>query len=480
MKAIKWIVPGIVFIFVALFTGCRDLLKNPLLDKDSGESMTLLLIDPNFVKTKIAVRLVDNNTLEDINMEPVEVRFTGTDAANLITFLGKKQTTFTTSSSFVEVGYDPNITVNRNSPVGLTVIAISQHYISAPQFVSFSEEGVKNLVIRMISKCSGKTFVSGPFSEPFSLTYNGGLFSPDLRFLGDISSLSTGTDYQYLNAYMVANQGALVCNYLTDQFLYADYGVYYYRASGEFTLAPPVHPTKEVGLLSGDFIFSTTLRSGQAKCQDGLIIHLDRPQGRSGSGLFDYRLTFSNGQTKSGQISGTFPIDYLVTPIYYPAANPAVTVTVFEDSQYDISSAVPLSSACQATASFLTTTKANLETYKFVTQYSCPYSPLGMSLTTNGGFRKVGSTGSWTSFSFVEGVCVLQLEHHVDYSFRVNIDSRFYYYTLPTDPDRIEKYMTENQSPDYRLRSLSVTANDEEVVVSVNVEFNNEICGFLK
>lgn len=86
---------GIVLL-VSGMIACKDMFKDPLKDKETGDDITVLLMDRNFITTKLVIRLEDLSSQQVISNEPVEVRFSGTDAANLITFGGNKQTVFTT------------------------------------------------------------------------------------------------------------------------------------------------------------------------------------------------------------------------------------------------------------------------------------------------------------------------------------------------------------------------------------------------
>jgi hypothetical protein len=467
-------------LFIAALSGCKDLFKDPLTDKETGEDVTLLLIDRNFIKTKIAVRLQDNATLQDIDQEEVEVRCFGDDANNLITFAGFKQTVFITSSGFVEIGLDPNIPVTDQNPVELTVVAVSPNYVSVPQFVSYTADGIKNLTIRMIHKPSGKSATSGPYGEPFDISYNGMLHSPQLVFLSDIRSQPTGTAWEYLNMYTTTINGIILCSNLTDNVLYSDYGAYFYSLSTGHSLLPPALAIKNAILSNGDFVYSSILRTGMAKCQTGLTIHVSRADGKPGTGVFGYVVTFADGKTKTGQITCTFPSDNRIEPVYYPSSNPAVSVVLTGDSQYNISGAVNLPSACGATASFTASPKTNLANYKFIVQYSCPDTPVGMGLSILGEFRKTGSTGAWTSFEFIEGVCDLQLEPNSDYEFRVNIDSKYYNYTLPTDPAQVGPYLTGHQNEDYTLRQLTITDSNAVVVIFTDVQFSQGVCDAIR
>ena len=470
---------GIIFL-VSGMIACKDMFKDPLKDKETGDDITVLLMDRNFITTKLVIRLEDLSSQQVIRNEPIEVRFSGTDAANLITFGGNKQTVFTTSTGFVEVGYDPNVAINSQNPLELTVVASGTNYISAPQFVSYTSEGIKDLTIKMYSKSTLKSAQIGAFDEPFDLSFNGQLQSPNLHFIADASGSPTGTAWQYRNLYSTKTSGTVLCNNLKDPVAYSDFGVYYFNPTGGTSLMPPSTPVKNAGLQSGDFAYSAVLRSGVTKCTKGLTIHVARTGGATGTGVFDYLITFSNGQTMSGKISCTFPSDNLIEQIYYPTSNSAVKVELFGDMQYDISSAVNLSSACDMTANFTATPKSGLKNYKLITRYSCPNSSVGMGLSVIGEFRKKGTTDRWTSFKFIEGICVLQLVADADYEFRVNIDSDYYTYYLPTNPDKVKTYIQDNTSTDFKFRNLSINSSASEVSITTDVEFSQVVCDIIQ
>ncbi len=159
--------------------------------------------------------------------------------------------------------------------------------------------------------------------------------------------------------------------------------------------------------------------------------------------------------------------------------NPAVKVELFGDAQYNFSQAVNLNSPC-LTADFVATPKSGLKTYKLITRYSCPESVVGMGLSVIGEFRKKGATDSWTSFKFVEGVCELQLVEDADYDFRINIDGDYYYYNVPTNPDKVKTYLEDDSSPDFKFRNLSITNTTTSVTITTDVQFSKAVCDLIQ
>lgn len=458
-------------------TSC-NYFSNPLVDRDSGESVKLLIIDFNFVKTKVAFHLKDIISDEYIDIEEIDLFFIGEDEDNLITFTGLKPDKFSTSSGFIEIGVDPNRIPSSESPVAFTVVAISPNYVSAPLALSYSTDGFKDVVIKMIKIGGGMKTGSGGFDEPYDLKFNDVLSSSDLEFKADVRASPTGTAYEYMNLYLSQAAGQLICENLTDPLLYSDYGVYYlYNSSG---LVPPANPTKDVNLETYSFVYSSILRTGIAKCNSGLTIAINSSDGSSGSGSFDYTITYSDGTTKTGIVSGTFPISVTIDDIYYPSSNPAVSVSVQGDAQYTISTTVSKNDVCGATANFTATKIDGLKSYKFIITYTCPDLPASIALSIGGEFRKVGSTGNWTRFNFVEGITELQLVPDSQYDFRINIDGEYYDYSLPTNASDLDQFLRDNESDDfYQITSLSVVDGTDMVIITAAVELTGAVCDIL-
>ncbi|MCK5821321.1 MAG: hypothetical protein KAH17_05530 [Bacteroidales bacterium] len=459
-------------------SGC-NYFSNPLIDEESGESVKLLVVDLNFINTKLALHLQDIETNESIPSEEIEIFFIGDDADDVITFVGTKPEKFTTSSSFLEVGIDPNITVSKENPIELTVVAVGDNYISAPMALSYTTEGSKNVIIKLIN-IGTKSGSTGAYSEPYDIKFGGVLDSDQLDFKGSISTTSTGTAYEYLNLYRTLSAGTLICENISDPQIYADFGAYYVGLLSGQSLVPPAVPTKDAALGTPDMVYTSVLRTGVEKCDDGLTIKILESESNEGSGSFNYLITYSDETTDEGIVSGTFPIEVLIDNIYYPTSNPAVSVEVFEDAQYDMSAPVSLTSPCGAEANFTATIKSNLKTYKYIVRYTCPDSPIAIALSIRGEFRKTDTTGDWTAFEFVEGVTELQLEADEDYDFRINIDGESYEYSLPTDPDQLQQFLDDNQDAEfYTITSIDITETNTLVTIEAEVQLSGDICDIL-
>jgi len=310
------------------------------------------------------------------------------------------------------------------------------------------------------------------------MTFNGTKSSAALAFGGDLSGFNTGNGYNYLNFYIPTVSGSLVCNNLHDNITYADYGVYY------DLFLPPNLPSKNAILSNSSFVYSVVQPTGWVKCSSGLTINVKRSDNLAiGSGVFNYKITFATGAPITGMITCSFPSVNLIEPIYYPTSDPITNVELTGDGQFDISPAVSFNSPCGATANFIATPKAGLTAYKLVTNYKCPNSSVAAALTISGKFRIKGSTGAWTGFNFVGGVCYLTLKSGAEYDFSVNIDGTSYSYAIPTDPALVASYLNNTTSTDYQIKALNVTTDQTtgNVTIMADVEFTSgDICDKLK
>lgn len=482
-----------VLLTLACLTGCEDMFKNPLLDKDSGESVPVLLIDRNFIKTKIDLSLVDLETGAEINQDTVVIRFMGADSISLINFYGQRKSTFSTSSSFVEVGVDPNRPIDIQNPINLTVFAASTHYISAPQSITYSSEGYKILEIQMIKKTSMKSGAALGFDEPFTMLADGLPIEPaggKLQFIEDIRRLPTGNAFDYLNFYFASishsqlenPSAAISCINLNDPLIYSDYGVYYITENSYDAVVPPRAPVKDCTIYPGSNVYTTVRKTATVKCNEGLSIRVLGANGQTGSGTFKYRITTDDGRRKEGLFYCNFPSDFLVENIYYPSYNLGARLELFGDEQWEPSAAINVKPFCGAVVKFTVTKKPLLIPFIFVTKFNCPNDTYAYALSLTGAFRKSGSpdTAPWTPFTANQGVYMLQLEPGPDYDIRIVLDNKTYYYTLPTDEARINLIPRENASLGYKITRLQMNKSETYVRTELDILFTQAICDILR
>ncbi|MFC2118441.1 hypothetical protein ACFLTI_05560 [Bacteroidota bacterium] len=486
----KILFPFIVIIIVIgsliSISSCTDMFKNPLEDKDTGEDITLLIVDMNFIKTKIAVHIIDSETGEYIEDEEITIIFGGDDAANLINFAGEKPDNITTSTGYIELGYDPRIEISPENPLELTIYGYGVGYLPIPVYVSYPEEGIKDIIINLIKIGTVKSEKSG-FNEPYTIYFGENPVDGQLTFLTDVSHINTGADYKYLNCYQVFVPGlfsvsdnqnpndAIGLWYWEDPYVYNSGRKYTSPETPVISIPPP-------NLKYEALLYTAIKRSGIAACDgySGLTFNVvDGGGAVGGSGAFNYKVTYSNGTTKTGIIRLTIPQRYIIHDLNYPESDPSVKVELFGDSQYNMSGEVSVNNVCGGEATFEAIPISNLFPYKIITKYKCPDMQFAVALTISGQFKKSGSDDPWTSFTFDGGICELQLEKNEDYDFRMSIDGEWTSYTLPTDPSQIQPFIEANAGEDYSVTKLDITTTSTLITIDVEVELDQDICDII-
>ena len=466
----KILFPIITLLIVAgtiiTISSCSDMFKNPLEDKDTGEDITLLIVDMNFIETHVIIYLEDFATGELIENEELDVEFTGESVSNIITFTGEKPDVFTTEIGILEVGCDPNYKVSKTNPFEFTISASNDNYISIPTFVSYTVDGKKNVVLKLINIGNQFKSTGTGFDEPFDLVSDP---AGSLYFWGDVRSVPTGTGYQYLNMYY-SSPASIISENISDPILYPDYGMY------TFSHTPPNIPLKSI-VATGDglYLCTTVLRSNLEKCPEGLTINISEVNGNVGTGQFGYEITFSDGYVQSGLLTSTFPSTHLIEQIYYPVDDKSFKIEIFGDAQYTMSPAQNRIDPC-GSVDFVATPIDGLRYYKFVTRYKCPDTAVSFALSIQGQYRLKGTQNSWTTFSFDEGTCYLWLMNNQEYDFRASFDSEWTTYSLPTNPADIDTYVRGNQSDDFSVNSLVITDTPALITVNADLTLGGEVC----
>jgi len=486
-KIIIYPVVAVFLIAASIFTflSCEDMFTDPLVDKETGDEMTMLIVDMNFIKTKIAIYLEDIDTGETIEGDEIEIFLGGDNVTNIIDFAGEKPSEIKTSSGFIELGYDPNFDVTKDTPLELTLTAVGENYISLPDFYSYTTEGVKNIIVKLIFIGTQPKAGGTGFDEPFDIGLNG---SHDLiNFVRDVRLEPHGSGFSRFNVYLILGAGTFLCDNLTNvNNQYSDFGVQWFHIQdqnrGNSQDIPPVlDETFEAIRL--DVVATAVELSNQLECDEGLTFIIDGPAG--GSGTFDYLLAFSDGTQKSGSITApSFPHTALIEQIFYTNSN--VNISLSGDAQYNMlnsnGNALPIYAAtpCGETVTFTATPISNLTTYRMITQYFCSNEPsVGLALSIGGQFRKADEEGDWTGFSFTEGICEIQIVENADYDFRVSIDGEWREYTLPTDPDAIQAFLDDNESQDFTVRTLVITESPDLITINAVVELDESICNLI-
>lgn len=140
--------------FVLLFTNysCNDLFNNPLKDKETGEDITLLLLDPDFFKTSFTINLVDvqSNELLESN---ADLFIGGADSMYVCNLDGEKSDHYSTENGSFQLFVDPARIPSEANPIELTFRAEKvTGYVSLLTTVSYATDGAKTVTVYLLSE----------------------------------------------------------------------------------------------------------------------------------------------------------------------------------------------------------------------------------------------------------------------------------------------------------------------------------------
>ena len=138
MKKITHLFSVLSLIFVSLLlTSCDP--DGILTDKQTGEDIPLVMIDPNFTTTSFQLRLLDIETGNRIE-EPVEVELFSNKP--LVDLSGKYISSETITNGLLNFSLSPNEEVSQSDTLYLFINAISENsgYVFTSKFDQFSEE----------------------------------------------------------------------------------------------------------------------------------------------------------------------------------------------------------------------------------------------------------------------------------------------------------------------------------------------------
>jgi hypothetical protein len=146
-------------LFVLLFASysCNDLFNNPMKDKDTGEDITLLLLDFDFFKTTFTINLVDVQTnepiIDTILLATANISVGGSDSMYVCTPSGKKNDLYSTENGSLELSIDPVRIPSEADPIELNFRAGNvTGYVSMVTSVSYATDGAKTVTIYMLNE----------------------------------------------------------------------------------------------------------------------------------------------------------------------------------------------------------------------------------------------------------------------------------------------------------------------------------------
>lgn len=152
----KKILKSLLFLFTLTFlSSCGEYFDDPLVHKDTGEDINLLVIDFNFFTTNLTYKLLDSESGELIQKE-ARVRFHGNNGKDIVTYTGERKSEYFTSEGMLELTLDPNIEVSKNSPAVFGIQVEVDGYEIYTKGFQLSTEGRKTLELQL-HKISDRT-----------------------------------------------------------------------------------------------------------------------------------------------------------------------------------------------------------------------------------------------------------------------------------------------------------------------------------
>lgn len=134
---------SVAWILVILFlSGCAEYFDNPLIDKETGEDINLLIIDFNFFKTSMTYKFLDASDGSQIT-EEAKINFTGQNGNDIVTFAGEKKENYYTSQGQLELTIDPNVSISENTTVEFAINIDIEGYNNLAKGIQIQNEGKK-------------------------------------------------------------------------------------------------------------------------------------------------------------------------------------------------------------------------------------------------------------------------------------------------------------------------------------------------
>lgn len=481
----------LLLVLLTISNSCSDLFTNPLKDKKTGDDVTVLLIDLNFFETKFKIHVLDAETEEYISGSDINIFLSGKSASNVVNFSGEKKDSYSTSSGYLELTYDPNIEVSTANPVEFELQATSDSYFSFPTQVKVIQKGNEDIYIYAFRVSNDKS--ASVVADPFTMEYApvSGLTKLTLPQTALNLISSNYPEYLVWAIYMNSSAGTLEAkNFNGDPNLYSEWGFHYYympnpseRSNGD--------ALKTNSFSKGNYIIPALLkRNGISKCTDGIRINYTKAGGGSGTTGIQYLLTLSDNTIKKGLHSGTLPFSKTINHFYYPTAAPSGVLELIGDSQFELNPhSITFENVCNSNQlNVEMTPRSGLTHCIFTYVITCEEGQiLGAAITFNMQIKEHGEETSWSWIESGGGVCELWLKKNTQYDIRFNWDGEWNEFSITTDYDNIESFIesqaNENVSffptqdnPD----GLKVTNQaDTLLIINANVQISGTFCDVL-
>lgn len=522
----------VALLFAILFTtnSCSDIFDNPMKDKETGDDLTLLIIDPNVFDTKITVHLVDTvgNNMDGIE---VFVAFAGEKASNIVSTKGEKHEYFSTKDGALEVGIDPNIDISATNPFAFTVLVAlkDRSWYAFPKDVELIQKGNVDIIVEMIpfnmvEMNASNEFKSAnlsplaPGNEPFNIKFADQLISSSngwaISNLGSTYYSGKAQYYSYFYPTATKNGKLTSTDLSIDPKLIDNYGIIV-SYSGiklwrgiNFENEQAINYTVYTGpyrfvSLFGDNYYSGITRKNITKCEGGINIQVEEKYGQTGTAKFNYTLSikkrdysasddsYRTEKVLEGKIgSSSMPYTVNTGTFYYPnnlsdalAAifydkydENKLTLTLTGDGQYDLEpSQFEISNFCGQTYTVKAVPKSGLKPYKIIASFSCINNPVGVAPTISGKYREQGTTEPWTYFNFSGGSAILQLKPGKSYSIEGNLSGQTGKFDFPTDPAKVGAVLAQAKKEIEELETINYKFTEQTTGAFIGTQIKIDV-----
>lgn len=486
MKRIKH--KNYIYTFATLviffISSCDNMFENPLKDKDTGENISLLLIDPYVFDTKLTLHFVDDNTGLYVDGNDIIFAFTGNDAQYIVDAGGDHRAYSLTKTGKAEIFIDPNREPSRSSPLQLTLLCDNTEdaYDTYPINLSFNSTGEHNVIVRMIDLNNNETSYA-----PFELRYNDTIINDENPDWDILNKKVIQNGKSYYRIYKINDPLSGILSLTPPEQSFESWGIegYLVNINEEYSIIELSNKAAELpeNILQLKAYMATT-NNNYIECKNGINVEIINENKLSGTASFYYQILSGEELIKEGFLSAIqMPQTINTGSFYYPADNSGLTFKVFGDKQYNINkNNYSLSNnTCNETIYVALSPKTELNPYNVAISFYCPGSFLGIAPTANGTYSEEGVDNVNNNFSFTEGVATLYLKHDKTYNIEASITGQNMSFDFPTNPKDIKEVIDnasyKNDEIDYV--DYDITKNENGInTIKIKVHFKEGKCPF--
>jgi len=527
----------ISFIFIIIiFNNCT--IKDISVDPITGEKKSLVIISPNYLTTRIQVRLRDIDSKAFIKNDMLVKVYSN---KKVIDFGGHYKNEFTVKNGILNFAIDPNEEISEVNPLSLKIVSsipdplnTSSSYLPTRSNLTLSSPGSK-VVLLQHTKFSSMNALSYSDVKPFSFSSIPFYLTID----GTKNNLGVGNSKGILSAFVMHNDPDFYEVAYIDDIFHNFYDIFLKSHTFKVNYNPGV--SYDMTDYQADFDYFnnkgknkeyTVYKSGKTKLMESNITTESKIQPFNGdivisdmsslnilnikvykndigtcpagysfsfSGLGDngtqleYALSRKNingerfftniGIANLNGILSTNPKESTEQNIMFGKLSNSVTF--LPNSQYTVE---PLtmdlgdSTSCGKTFNFKLVPKADLIKYKIILKAGCSGKNIAITPSLNALFKNsVLDDLNFEGVEFISGIANLNLAPKGDYSFQGEYNGKNFDFKMSTDFTNLAKMRltTLAANPDLKdlMYSNMMTVNGVHMM-TVNLTFPQATCPF--